>query len=227
MIGLYAPRSSSYINNPRTVYSEVMDDRFIKQDDVDRTKAEKEQEWKQVHGDEKPPEVLVEKYDPRTLYERLKEQEELKEAEFQEKIKLANHFRPLNRDELGFYQELKDAEREKDERTRKEVDDALEKFKELSKNEKRESAPSLAFTRPKKRKQVAITGLIKKQKETESSLGKDPLEAKRKKSEGAQVSSSKNGHKDSATPTIASTDASETKSKAAISTLVDYNDDSD
>ena len=137
-----------------------MSHRFISEAQVEEQKQKRLEAWNSLHAKhadrmnygyhgwcmmcvDVPEEMPEEKYDPRTLYERLKEQRDLKEAEFLESIKLCNNvvnvlvmmshiakrIHKIDEDELAFYNGLDDVERQKEKRKREEDAKEMDKFK--------------------------------------------------------------------------------------------------
>ncbi|KAJ3127164.1 hypothetical protein HK101_005624 [Irineochytrium annulatum] len=105
-------------------------DRFVKTAVVTEGSKETKLEEKKSFGAEIDAPQRIAEYDPRTLYERLKEVREAKEEEFAEKIKLGNLIKKLDQEEVGFLRE-RDAEMARKERERKEdMDAALNGFRQ-------------------------------------------------------------------------------------------------
>ncbi|XP_026693004.2 PSME3-interacting protein-like [Ciona intestinalis] len=76
--------------------------KFISESDVAEQKKQRQLEWEKVRKAEDPVEVPEAPVDARSLYERLQEQTDKKQAEFEEKIKFKNQFRGIDEDEASF-----------------------------------------------------------------------------------------------------------------------------
>lgn len=70
-----------------------------------------------------------EPYDPRTLYERLKEQRDRKEAEFEEATRFGNLVHRLDNEEAHFLDEMTEDRRKKERALEAEEAAALERFR--------------------------------------------------------------------------------------------------
>ncbi|KAI9497060.1 NEFA-interacting nuclear protein NIP30, partial [Zychaea mexicana] len=70
-----------------------------------------------------------EDYDPRTLYERLQEQKNMKEELFQEQTRLSNLIKRVDDEEAEYYQTLSDVQEKLDVEKRRKESEELEAFK--------------------------------------------------------------------------------------------------
>ncbi|WFD47699.1 hypothetical protein GLX27_002355 [Malassezia furfur] len=106
--------------------------RFVSQDNVDE-KKQREKELKEVYewiGQEPPERAPYEdKYDPRPLYERLKEQQDRKQEEMDDMFRLANQYRGLDESETMFLADIARDKKRRDEERRKEEEAALQAFR--------------------------------------------------------------------------------------------------
>ncbi|XP_053740839.1 PSME3-interacting protein isoform X2 [Synchiropus splendidus] len=80
--------------------------KFVSQSELDERRKKRQEEWEKVRKPEDPPEAPEEVYDPRSLYERLKEQKDKKQEEFEEQFKFKNMVRGLDDDETSFLDEV-------------------------------------------------------------------------------------------------------------------------
>ena len=135
--------------------------KFVKGDDsVD------DSQWLQKNTKTEP-----EKVDNRSLYEKLQEQRAIKEEAFQEANKFSTLIRRLDDDEVDFLASVNE-QREKEERNRRLAKEtAIAEFRRAQAALERESPPPPAIPKvPRqeqqtaKRKQVQITGIVKKGK---------------------------------------------------------------
>ncbi|ODN91467.1 hypothetical protein L198_05985 [Cryptococcus wingfieldii CBS 7118] len=95
--------------------------RFQTQEDVEVARENKKKEWEDAYkriGQEPPPQEPEEEHDGRTLYERLQTQKEIKNEEWDTKMKLSNQWRGLNAEEKRFLQDKEEEKR----RAQKEIE---------------------------------------------------------------------------------------------------------
>ncbi|KAI8519808.1 hypothetical protein Bbelb_030650 [Branchiostoma belcheri] len=79
---------------------------FVTEAQIEERKKKRQEEWEKVRTDDQPEECPEEEYDPRSLFERLEEQKEKKQAEFEEQFKFKNQFRGLEEEETNFLGEV-------------------------------------------------------------------------------------------------------------------------
>jgi len=76
---------------------------FVTEQEVVEARQRRQDEWEKVRSADQPLEMPEEPYDARSLYERLKEQKDKKDYEFDEAHKLKNLIRGLDDDEVDFF----------------------------------------------------------------------------------------------------------------------------
>ncbi|NWY07463.1 F192A protein, partial [Nothoprocta ornata] len=84
----------------------VINKRFVSEAELEERRKRRQEEWEKVRKPEDPVECPEEAYDPRSLYERLQEQREKKQQEFEEQFKFKNMVRGLDEDETNFLDEV-------------------------------------------------------------------------------------------------------------------------
>ncbi|XP_038223788.1 PSME3-interacting protein isoform X1 [Dermochelys coriacea] len=84
----------------------VINKRFVSESELDERRKRRQEEWEKVRKPEDPEECPEEVYDPRSLYERLQEQKDKKQQEFEEQFKFKNMVRGLDEDETKFLDEV-------------------------------------------------------------------------------------------------------------------------
>ncbi|XP_010006809.1 PREDICTED: protein FAM192A isoform X1 [Chaetura pelagica] len=84
----------------------VINKRFVSEAELEERRKRRQEEWEKVRKPEDPKECPEEAYDPRSLYERLQEQREKKQQEFEEQFKFKNMVRGLDEDETHFLDEV-------------------------------------------------------------------------------------------------------------------------
>ncbi|KAJ6666187.1 hypothetical protein lerEdw1_001092 [Lerista edwardsae] len=84
----------------------VINKRFVSEAELKERRQRRQEEWEKVRKPEDPEECPEEVYDPRSLYERLQEQKDKKQQEFEEQFKFKNMVRGLDEDETKFLDEV-------------------------------------------------------------------------------------------------------------------------
>ena len=67
----------------------VIKKRFVSEAELDERRKRRQEEWEKVRKPEDPEECPEEVYDPRSLYERLQEQKDRKQQEYEEQFKFS------------------------------------------------------------------------------------------------------------------------------------------
>ncbi|KAM9753131.1 PSME3-interacting protein [Menidia menidia] len=80
--------------------------KFVSESELDEKRKKRQEEWEKVRKPEDPEEAPEEEYDPRSLFERLQEQKDKKQQEFEEQFKFRNMVRGLDEDESSFLDEV-------------------------------------------------------------------------------------------------------------------------
>lgn len=75
---------------------------FISESELEENRRRRQEEWEKVRNPDQPLDAPEEEYDPRSLYERLQEQRDKKQAEFEEAHRLRNMIKGLDNDEVQF-----------------------------------------------------------------------------------------------------------------------------
>ncbi|KAG5865936.1 hypothetical protein JTB14_011970 [Gonioctena quinquepunctata] len=75
---------------------------FIRESDITEIRKRRQEEWEKIRKAEDPIVRPDEPYDPRSLYEKLQEQKQKKELEYEEAHKLKNMIKGLDDDEIEF-----------------------------------------------------------------------------------------------------------------------------
>lgn len=75
---------------------------FISEAELEERRRFRQEEWEKVRKPDEPMEAPEEQYDHRSLFERLQEQKQKKEMEYQESIKLKNMIKGLDDEEVEF-----------------------------------------------------------------------------------------------------------------------------
>ncbi|KAG8183613.1 hypothetical protein JTE90_025164 [Oedothorax gibbosus] len=76
--------------------------KFLTEAEVEELKKIRQEEWEKVRKPDDPEEAPEQEWDPRSLYERLQEQKDLRQTELEEGRRLKNLIRGLDDDEVAF-----------------------------------------------------------------------------------------------------------------------------
>ncbi|XP_035498042.1 PSME3-interacting protein isoform X1 [Scophthalmus maximus] len=80
--------------------------KFVSETELDEKRKKRQEEWEKVRKPDDPEEAPEEAYDSRSLFERLQEQKDKKQEEFEEQLKFRNMVRGLDEDESSFLDEV-------------------------------------------------------------------------------------------------------------------------
>ncbi|XP_061578331.1 PSME3-interacting protein isoform X1 [Cololabis saira] len=86
--------------------------KFVSESELDERRKKRQEEWEKVRKPDDPEEVPEEEYDARSLFERLQEQKDKKQQDFEEQFKFSvsmatgNMVRGLDEDESSFLDEV-------------------------------------------------------------------------------------------------------------------------
>uniref|UniRef100_A0A8C0YLE7 Proteasome activator subunit 3 interacting protein 1 n=1 Tax=Cyprinus carpio carpio TaxID=630221 RepID=A0A8C0YLE7_CYPCA len=80
--------------------------KFVSESELDEKRKKRQEEWEKVRKPDDPEEAPEEVYDPRSLYERLQEQKDKKQEEYEEQFKFKNMVKGLDEDETSFLDEV-------------------------------------------------------------------------------------------------------------------------
>ncbi|XP_023285974.1 protein FAM192A-like [Seriola lalandi dorsalis] len=63
--------------------------KFVSESELDERRKKRQEEWEKVRKPDDPEEAPEEEYDPRSLFERLQEQKDKKQEEYEEQFKFS------------------------------------------------------------------------------------------------------------------------------------------
>uniref|UniRef100_A0A914W245 FAM192A/Fyv6 N-terminal domain-containing protein n=1 Tax=Plectus sambesii TaxID=2011161 RepID=A0A914W245_9BILA len=198
------PGTSLHSNSSNGKSCAMSDDRFVSQTELDEQKKKRQEEWEKVRSADQPLEAPDEEYDPRPLYDRLKEVRDKKQAEFEEDHKFKNMVRGLDTEEVGFLSmvdDIKAAELRKKKDEEKELLNEVQEAKAKAMLEEQEahlnaigagpstSTRSKAATAGKQNKQAQLlSGAIKRKSTAAVSEVGDQSEEKKARPDGQSAS---------------------------------------
>ncbi|XP_075045062.1 PSME3-interacting protein [Mixophyes fleayi] len=84
----------------------VINKKFVTESEIEERRKKRQEEWEKVRKPEDPEECPEEVYDPRSLYEKLQEQKDKKQQDYEEQFKFKNMVRGLDEDETKFLDEV-------------------------------------------------------------------------------------------------------------------------
>ncbi|KAJ2743363.1 hypothetical protein GGI20_003799 [Coemansia sp. BCRC 34301] len=139
--------------------------RFISESAIEDARREREAAWQKAYesGDAPSSAPVDPEYDPRTLYERLKEQRQKKDESYAESRRFANQIKTLDPEETEFLESINEHALEKQRAERQAEILALARFKDQV-AEKRQPSVSAASSRlvsgPSKEARVAAIAAL-------------------------------------------------------------------
>ncbi|KAM8893195.1 PSME3-interacting protein [Spinachia spinachia] len=80
--------------------------KFVSESELDEKRKKRQEEWDKVRKPDDPEEAPEEVYDSRSLFERLQEQKDKKQEEYDEQFKFRNMVRGLDEEETSFLDEV-------------------------------------------------------------------------------------------------------------------------
>uniref|UniRef100_A0A8D8YX64 Protein FAM192A n=1 Tax=Cacopsylla melanoneura TaxID=428564 RepID=A0A8D8YX64_9HEMI len=102
---------------------------FISENEIANQRKIRQEEWEKVRTADQPEEAPEEQYDPRSLYDRLKEQKDKKEFEYEEAHKLKNMIKGLDDEEVEFLDLVDKSKYEEEKRKYLEESKELNEFR--------------------------------------------------------------------------------------------------
>ncbi|GAA6101770.1 protein FAM192A-like [Tachysurus ichikawai] len=80
--------------------------KFVSESEIEEKRKKRQEEWEKVRKPDDPETVPEEEYDPRSLFEKLQEQKDKKQEEYEEQFKFKNMVKGLDEDEAHFLDEV-------------------------------------------------------------------------------------------------------------------------
>jgi len=154
---------------------------FVSENVLAEKRKVRQEEWEKTRKADDPLEAPEEKYDPRSLYDRLQEVKDKKQSEFDESIKFKNQFRGIDQDEADFLKTVHNRANEIERKKRIEEEKELDRLLSIKKAPNKD----LSIT---KNSEDFKKALLMKQKKQNSQLSKLKGAIKRKAPLHAPVS---------------------------------------
>lgn len=156
--------------------------RFVTEAELDEKRKARQEEWDKVRKPDDPEECPEEAYDSRSLFEKLQEQKDKKQSEFEEQFKFKNMVRGLDEDETSYLDEvsrqrllIEKQRREEDDKELKECRSARTKLTtsvESKKDQEKKMAAKPAETKNKFSQAKLLAGAVKRKSSTSSEMVK-------------------------------------------------------
>eukprot|EP00062_Callorhinchus_milii_P021453 gi/632978186/ref/XP_007905768.1/ PREDICTED: protein FAM192A isoform X1 [Callorhinchus milii] len=156
----------------------VIKRRFVTEAELDEKRKQRQEEWEKVRKPDDPEECPEEAYDPRSLYEKLQEQKEKKQFEYEEQFKFKNMVRGLDEEETSYLDEVSRqqmlVEKQRRDEDAKELNEYRSALKKLTastdgkKETEKKAATKPAETKSKFSQAKLLAGAVKR-KSTETS----------------------------------------------------------
>ncbi|ESO10263.1 hypothetical protein HELRODRAFT_186283 [Helobdella robusta] len=106
---------------------------FVSESQIEEEKKKRQEEWERVRKPDQPLKVPEPPIDNRCLYDRLKEQRDKKQEDYEEEHKFKNQIRGLNSEETTFLSEVSQRQMEMAQEKIQEEKDLIQEFKEYKK----------------------------------------------------------------------------------------------
>lgn len=127
---------------------------FVNEGKFEEERKRRQAEWERVRKPEDPVEAPAEVFDNRSLYDRLKEQHEIKKKDFEDSFALKNQVRGIDDDEAKFLSECDAARLQKEREIRLEEKKEIEEIKKATtSNSVPEAIPKINLSLPSHKKE--------------------------------------------------------------------------
>nr|CAB3244400.1 protein FAM192A-like [Phallusia mammillata] len=138
--------------------------KFVSESEIAEKRRLRQEEWEKVRKAEDPVEAPEEVYDPRSLFDRLQEQKDKKQNEFEESIKFKNQFRGIDKTEADFLDMVSTQasliEKQKKDEEKKELEEfraAVRTVKKVEPNDNSDKMPKTeSFVKKSTNKQLKL-----------------------------------------------------------------------
>lgn len=102
---------------------------FVSEAEIEALRKKRQEEWEKVRKPDDPVEAPEEEYDPRSLFERLQEQKDLRQSELEESRRLKNLIKGLDDDEVSFLELVDQTKIEMEAKLHQEEKKELQEFR--------------------------------------------------------------------------------------------------
>ncbi|XP_071784874.1 PSME3-interacting protein-like [Asterias amurensis] len=105
---------------------------FVSEAEIDEKRKKRQEEWEKVRTEDQPQECPEEDTDMRCLYDKLQEQNDKKQEDFEEQFKFKNMVRGIDEEESKFLDEVADRQMELETRRWKEENEMVAEIKQYT-----------------------------------------------------------------------------------------------
>ncbi|XP_022094487.1 protein FAM192A-like [Acanthaster planci] len=159
---------------------------FVSETELEDKRRQRQEEWEKVRTADQPLECPEEDNDPRSLYEKLQEQKEKKQADYEEQFQFKNMVRGIDEDESKFLDQVADRQMELQTKRLREEKNLLKEMKEYTERVVPASEPKVKLMDrplPTEKTTVAKVGGASSSKRTQASLLAGVVKRKRSDSD--------------------------------------------
>lgn len=179
-------------NDPSSSSSAPKFKSFVSEAEIEERKKKRQEEWEKVRKPDQPVEAPEEEYDSRSLFEKLQEQKDRKQADYEEAHKLKNLIRGLDDDEVSFLELVDKTKLEMENRILKEEIQELNEYRKAVASFSEETAAArlqelkksvIGETQKRSKQQETLLKAVKRKSSTsgEKSLDNSNSENKQRK----------------------------------------------
>nr|XP_054748574.1 PSME3-interacting protein-like [Lytechinus pictus] len=185
---------------------------FVSEKELSEQRQRRQEEWDKVRTADQPEECPEEEYDPRSLFEKLQEQKDKKQSEYDEQFKFKNMIRGVDDGESKFLNEVAERQMKVQAQRMSEEKQIINEYKDLVVNstvpvtsrEASQSGERKVQTGNKRSQASLLAGAVKRKRPSSTDESKSP--------EGPAATSSKNNGSSQATGASSSDDSSSDQS---------------
>ncbi|XP_077983336.1 PSME3-interacting protein-like [Glandiceps talaboti] len=171
---------------------------FVSETELDEKRQKRQEEWEKVRNEDQPEECPDEEYDPRSLFERLQEQKDKKQEEFEEKFKFKNMiYKGLDDGEAEFLDHVSDRQIQIQKERMTEEKEILKEYKESVSaltQDKVNTTPKPADKKPiiggKKSQMALLAGAVKRKRSSSDDIPDKKTKSSEKPTDGKQQETS-------------------------------------
>jgi len=174
--------------------------KFETETEIEDKKKRRQEEWEKVRKPDDPEEAPEVEYDPRSLFERLQEQKDKKQEDYDEQFKFKNMVKGLDEDETNFLDEVSRQQSLVEKQRRDEEQQELREYRsalvKLATNDNRKEPDRKAGAKPTEPQRTShlsqahlLAGAVKRRSSSTSSEG-----SKKQKVEERTAAAGSRGH---------------------------------
>ncbi|XP_012674299.1 PSME3-interacting protein isoform X2 [Clupea harengus] len=152
--------------------------KFVSESEIEEKRKQRQEEWEKVRKPDDPEVAPEEEYDSRSLFERLQEQKDKKQEEYEEQHKFKNMVKGLDEDESNFLDEVSRqqslVEKQRRDEERHELQEYRSAIKKLSTGDSRKEPEKKGGLKPPEHRihlsqAHLLAGAVKRRSSSQSS----------------------------------------------------------